>query len=150
MFRTVIAVAALCVATPLLAAAPEVCRAAMPASQLKDIDTIKQLETGWITAEYRGNVNFLDCLLDANYHVIVTKKNEVRSKADLLAQVAKSKGGTKPVPALATTVVINGDVATAYSLMTGTKESGETYSASYVDVYSFSNGRWTALSGVDL
>jgi hypothetical protein len=127
-----------------------VCRTSILPSQRKDAETITRLEKAWLTAEYRGDDRFLACLLDPEYHVIVAKKGEIRTRADLLDRVAKSKGGSKSIPALTTTVAISGSYATAHSSMTAVKESGESFTASYVDFYKFEDGRWIALAGVDL
>lgn len=150
MLKLLFAVAMLIVSAPASAALTKACRASILPSQRKDADTIMRLEKAWLTAEYRGDDGFLSCLLGPEYQVIVAKKRETRTRAELLARVAKNKGGSRAVPALTTTVAISGAYATAYSSMRGVKESGESYTASYVDFYKFENGRWTALAGVDL
>lgn len=126
------------------------CDTSRTPNQRKDVDTLQRIERGWLAAEAHGDTDFLDCLLDPGYSVIVAKDNAVRSKADLLARVAKNRGKTGHVPPLETTVVINGDHATAYSVMHGTKKDGQPYEARYVDSYRFENGAWIAFAGVDL
>lgn len=137
-------------AAPVTAMPADACRRSALADQHKDADTIKRLEQAWLTAESRGDVDFLGCLLDEHYKVIVAKKGDTRTKADLLDRVAKNRGATTLVPSLSTTVAINGDYATAYSVMSGTRASGEPYAASYVDFYKFGDGAWKAVAGVDL
>ncbi len=123
---------------------------AQVAGQMQDAETIKRIEQAWLTAEYHGQVEVLDCLLAPGYQVIDAKRGTSRTKADLLARVAQNRGKTPEVPPLATTVVINGDHATAYSKMSGKKANGEAFEASYVDVYLFRDGAWNAISGVDM
>jgi hypothetical protein len=41
--------------------------------------------------------------------------------------VAKNKGKDMPIPPLQSTVVINGDHATAYSMIQGTRKTGEAH-----------------------
>lgn len=139
---------AVAAAGPSIAATTD-CRTRM-GEQKKDVETIKRLELGWLTAEYRGDTAFLDCLLDDGYAAIAPKDDTVRSKAELLEHVAKNKGKDTPIPPLQSTVVINGDHATAYSTMKGTRKTGETYEAHFVDAYYYRDGAWHAFGGVDL
>lgn len=126
------------------------CAASRTPAQRKDAETLQRIERGWLTAEVHGDTAFLECLLDPGYAVIVSKDNVVRTKADLLARVAKNRGKTGDVPPLDTMVVINGDHATAYSVMHGTKKDGTPYEARYVDSHRFQSGVWVAFAGVDL
>jgi ketosteroid isomerase-like protein len=131
------------------AAAPD-CKAVQTPDQRRDADTLRRIEGEWLAAELRGNTRFLDCLLDPGYAVVVSKDNTVRSKADLLARVAAHGNDTPDVPPLTTTVVVDGDFATAYSVLKGTKKNGEPYESRYVDSYFFRDGAWHASGGVDL
>lgn len=131
-------------------AAEPTCDTVETTDQRRDEDTIRRIERGWLAAEFKGNTRFLDCLLTPGYSVIVAKDNAVRSKADLLARVAKNSGKDPEIPPLEITVVINGDFATAFSVMKGKKVSGEPYEARYVDSYFFRDGTWHASAGVDL
>lgn len=147
--------ASLLVATSaaLLATIPAIaldCKAVQTPRQERNEETIRRIEQGWLTAEYRGDVDFLDCLLTPGYAVIATHDNVIRSKAELLARVAPNKGKTTPVPALATQVVINGDHATAFSAMTMQSKTGEKKEVRFVDSYVFDDGTWHAVGGVDL
>jgi hypothetical protein len=144
------AVAGVCPAIALAADAARVQtdRCEVATAQTPDTGTIESLEREWLASEYRGDVRFLDCLLSPGYQVIVTKKSAVMSKADLLTRVARKQGSAgKSPPPLHTTVVLNGQHATAYSWIAD--DSGKTI-ASYVDFYEFHDGRWTAVGGVDL
>ena len=126
------------------------CKAVQTPQQERNEETIRRIEQGWLTAEYHGDVDFLDCLLTPGYAVIATHDSMIRSKADLLARVAPNKGKTTPVPALATQVVVNGDHATAFSSMTMQTKTGETKEVRFVDSYVFDHGTWRAVGGVDL
>ena len=118
--------------------------------QQADADTIKRIESAWLAAEYRGDVAFLDCLLDPGYAVIRAQVGETGSKAALLERVAKNKGKTPAIPPLTTIVVVNGTFATAYSTMTAKKASGEAVEARFIDSYVWRDGGWRAVGGVDL
>ena len=133
---------------PAQAAEPQ-CAVHRIADQKADEDTIRRIEAGWLKAEYRGDVDFLNCLLMPGYRVIGAKDQTVRTKESILAWVATNKGKTTDVPPLETTVVVNGDVAIAYSLMKGHKKTGEPYEASFVDSYVLEGGAWRAFAGVD-
>lgn len=134
---------------PAFAAEPD-CKALQTPGQKKDEDTIRRIEHDWLTAEFRGNPEFLDCLLIPGYAVISPKDNLIRSKADLLAHVTQNRGKTPEIPPLETTVVVNGEFATAYSVMKAHKKTGEPYESRFVDSYVFKDGAWHAFGGVDL
>jgi hypothetical protein len=136
-------------ASPAWAADARQCSLVETAGQKRDEGTVKRIEAAWLGAEYRGNVGYLDCLLDPGYKVIAARTGEIRSKADLLTSVAKNKGKTPTVPPLATIVVINGAFATAFSSMKGKKADGTPYEAQFVDSYVFRHGAWRAVGGVD-
>jgi hypothetical protein len=146
----IITAAALFMTSLHVAAVEPDCKAVQTPNQQRDIDTIKRIELGWLTSEFHGNVDFLDCLLTPGYAAISTKDNLIRSKADLLGNVAPNKGKTTQIPPLETTVVVNGDQATAYSVMKGHKKTGEPYESRFVDSYVFKDGAWHAVGGVDL
>jgi hypothetical protein len=126
------------------------CRNSRTPHQERDADTIRRIEHDWLAAEYHGDAHFLDCLLAPGYAVIVSKDKATRTKGDLLARVAQNKGKTPEIPPLDTIVVVNGDFATAYSLMQGHKKTGEPYESRFVDSYVFKGGAWSAIAGVDL
>ena len=136
--------------SPAMAADEQSCNTVQIPDQKLDEATIQRIEAAWLASEYRGNVVFLDCLLDPGYTVKTAKTGAVRSKAELLAQVAKNAGKTPEIPPLETTVIINGEYATAYSLMRWHKKTGEAYEVAFVDSYVFRDGVWHALAGFDL
>ena len=126
------------------------CKSVETPSQRKDEETLRRIERGWLAAEYQGNVEFLQCLLAPGYRVMAPNENKIRTREDLLARVAKNKGKDPAIPALETTVVINGDSALAFSLMKTTNKAGESREVRFVDSYYFRDGVWRAYSGVDL
>lgn len=126
------------------------CPAIWLKGQEADAETIKRLEVAWLTAEYRGDTAFLGCLLSDGYRVISSRTEVTHSREDLLASFEKNRGSTRDVPPLKTRVVVNGRYATAYSTMTGHKQTGEPFEASFVDNYVFSGDHWEAVGGVDL
>ena len=147
----IVAVAALTASSgsPAFADAPS-CQAIRLPSQAADAETVKRLEQAWLTAEYRGDVAFLGCLLDPGYSVLGSKTGAVHSKADLLGSFARNQGSTRDVPPLDTKVVVNGAYATAYSAMKGLSKTGDPFEASFVDFYIFADGHWEAVGGIDL
>ena len=124
------------------------CAAASTPDQKPDEDTIRRIEQGWITAEYRGNPKFLDCLLEADYRTS-GKSGQVRTRQDVLDHVPLTTDMTKPVPALQVIVFIHGNSATAHSIMKTADKSGNPKEVHFVDGYSFHDGRWFAYSGAD-
>ena len=142
--------AALLSTTILSAHAASDCTSSQTGQQRPDEDTIVRIEHDWLEAEYRGNKEFLDCLLVTGYRVIAAKNHVIHSKADLVERVAKNKGKTTPIPTLETIAIVNGDQATAFSLMHGKKSNGEAQEVKFVDSYVFKDGVWRAVGGVDL
>jgi hypothetical protein len=126
------------------------CAALQTQQQRPDKETIVRIEHEWLEAEYRGNQEFLDCLLTTGYMVVVAKNQVVHSKADLIERIGKNKGKTTPIPTLETIAIVNGDQATAFSVMHGKKSNGEALDVKFVDSYVFKDGLWHAVGGVDL
>jgi hypothetical protein len=124
------------------------CAAASTPDQKVDEDTIRRIEQGWITAEYRGNPRFLECLLEADYRTS-GKSGQVRTRQDVLDHVPLTTDMAKPVPALQVIVFIHGSSATAHSIMKSTDKNGNPKEVHFVDGYSFHDGRWFAYSGAD-
>jgi hypothetical protein len=56
-----------CLPRTAAAAPPAGCDAVSTPDQKIDEDTIRRIEQGWLTAEYRGNKQFLECLLEPDY-----------------------------------------------------------------------------------
>lgn len=128
---------------------------ATPATPTDDPSTkaqIAALESHWLRAELTGDAAFLDGLLDPGYQVIVANKGIVRSKHDLLERVRAKSPADAPaeMPWLHTTVSLNGARATAYSEMVVGDHGQEKTTARFVDFYELREGRWIAVSGVDL
>ena len=124
------------------------CAAASTPDQKVDEDTIRRIEQGWITAEYRGNPRFLECLLEADYRTS-GKSGQVRTRQDVLDHIPLTTDMAKPVPALQVIVFIHGNSAMAHSIMKTTDKSGNPKEVHFVDGYSFHDGRWFAYSGAD-
>lgn len=142
--------AAILSTTILSAHAASDCTSSQTRQQRPDEDTIVRIEHDWLEAEYRGNKEFLDCLLVERYRVIVAKNHVIHNKADLVERVAKNKGKSTPIPTLETVAIVDGDQATAFSQMHGKKSNGETVDVRFVDSYVFKDGLWHAVGGVDL
>jgi hypothetical protein len=131
------------------AAAPTGCEAISTPDQKIDEDTIRRIEQGWLTAEYRGNKQFLDCLLEPDYRTS-GKSGQIRTRQDVLDHVSVTTDMSKPVPALQTIVFVHGNSATAHSIMKTTDKEGKPREVHFVDGYTFHDGRWFAFSGADL
>lgn len=135
------------------AAAPADCSAATASipNQKEDEDTIKRIEQGWLTAEYRGNPQFLECLLEPDYRTS-GRNGQIRSRADVIGRVptTTSLHQAHDVPKLDTIVVVHGDAASAHSIMHTTDKDGNPKEVHFVDTYTFHDGRWHAFSGADL
>ena len=80
-------------------ASPTDCAAASTPDQKLDEDTIRRIEQGWITAEYRGNPRFLECLLEVDYRTS-GMSGQVRTRQDVLDHIPLTTDMAKPVPAL--------------------------------------------------
>lgn len=131
------------------AATPVDCAAASIPDQKKDEDTIRRIEQGWLTAEYRGNPQFLECLLEPDYRTS-GRDGKIRSRDDVLGHVKQTTDFTREVPKLETIVFVHGDAATAHSIMHTTDKAGNPREVHFIDAYTFHDGRWHAYSGADL
>jgi Domain of unknown function (DUF4440) len=130
------------------AAASTSCDAVSTPNQKMDEETIRRIEEGWLTAEYRGNRQFLDCLLEPDYRTS-GKSGQVRTRQDVIDHVSATTEMSKPVPALETIVFVHGNSATAHSIMKTTDKDGNPREVHFVDGYTFHDGRWFAFSGAD-
>lgn len=136
--------------TPALPAATQVnCATASTPAQKKDEDTIRRIEYDWLTAEYRGNPHFLECLLEPDYRTS-GRDGKIRSREDVIGRVQQTTDFTRDVPKLGSTVFVHGDAATAHSIMHTTDTAGNPREVHFVDAYTFHDGRWHAYSGADL
>lgn len=138
------------VSLPCLAAtaAPIGCDAVSTPNQKADEDTIRRIEQGWLTAEYRGNKQFLECLLEPDYRTS-GKSGQIRTRQDVIDHVSLTTDMSRPVPTLQTIVFIHGNSATAHSIMRTTDKEGMPREVHFVDGYTLHDGRWFAFSGAD-
>lgn len=140
---------ALCGSVAAMAAEPVDCAAVAVPNQKKDEDTIRRIEQGWLTAEYRGNPKFLDCLLEPDYRTS-SRSGKIRTRKDVIDRVEQLTDMSREVPTLETIVFIHGDSASAHSIMHSTDKAGNPKEIHFVDSYTFHDGRWFAFSGADL
>ena len=140
---------ALCGAVAATAAEPMNCAANSVSNQKKDEDTIQRIEQGWLTAEYRGNPKYLECLLEPDYRTS-SRSGKIRTRKDVIDRVQALTDPNKEVPKLETIVFIHGDSASAHSIMHSTDKAGNPKEVHFVDTYTFHDGRWFAFSGADL
>jgi Domain of unknown function (DUF4440) len=125
------------------------CAIASTPNQKKDEDTIRRIEHDWLTAEYRGNPQFLECLLEPDYRTS-GRDGRIRSRDDVIGRVRETTDFTRAVPTLESIVFVHGDAATAHSIMHTTDKAGNPREVHFVDAYTFHDGRWHAYSGADL
>lgn len=125
------------------------CATVSTPNQKKDEETIRRIERGWLTAEYRGNPQFLECLLEPDYRTS-GRNGKVRSRADVIGHVPQTTDLTREVPQLETIAFVHGDAASAHSIMHTTDKAGNPKEVHFVDAYTFHDGRWHAYSGADL
>ena len=124
-----------------------VCAAVQTPDQKPDEDTLRRIEHDWLTAEMRGNAQYLECLLLPDY-VNIRKDGLKRSGSELIARVRKNAGKQLRIPDIVSTVVLHGNVATTYSATRLQSEDGSTADAHFIDSFVFVEGTWRA--GVDL
>ncbi len=124
------------------------CATASTPDQQHDAATIARIEQGWLTAEYRGNARFLDCLLEPDYRVS-DREGKIRTRQDLLDRVQNVKDKTREIPKLESIVFVHGDSASAHSIMHTTDKAGNPKEVHFIDAYTFHDGRWYAYGGAD-
>ncbi len=134
---------------PAPAQAPADCAAVSIPDQKKDEDTIRRIEQGWLTAEYRGNPQFLECLLEPDYRTS-GRNGQIRTRKDVIDRVQQLTDMTREVPKLESIVFVHGDAASAHSILRTTDKAGNPKEVHFVDSYTFHDGRWHAFSGADL
>jgi hypothetical protein len=138
-----------CGAAPPSASSSSDCAASQVPDQRRDEDTIRRIERAWLTAELRGDTRFLQCLLLPDY-VNIDKAGHKHPGADIVAHAARNRGQDREIPAIASTVVVNGDAATAYSASRTRDQAGQWRDVHFIDTFRFVDGAWRAFSGVDL
>jgi hypothetical protein len=125
------------------------CAAVSTPDQKKDEATIRRIEQAWLTAEYRGNPRYLECLLESDYRTS-GRNGKIRSREDVIGRVSQTADLTREVPKLETIVFVHGDAASAHSIMHSTDKAGNPKEVHFVDTYIFHDGRWHAFGGPDL
>lgn len=133
-------------AAPTTAAA---CAQVATPHQKKDAETLQRIEQAWLTAEYHGHREYLECLLEPDYRTS-GRSGVPRSRQEVIDAVPTVANETREVPKLETVVVIHGDSATAHSILKTTDKAGNPKEVHFVDGYTFHDGRWFAFSGADL
>ena len=116
------------------------CAAASTANQKKDEDIIRRIEHGWLTGEYCGNPQFLECLLKPDIEHPVGAGRSVRAK-EVIDHVVQTTDMTHEVPQLESLAFVHGDAASAHSIMHTTDKAGNPKEVHFVDSYVFHDGR---------
>ena len=123
------------------AAAPD-CTALQAPNQKPDADSVKRAERAWLVAEFRGEVDTVDCMLEPDYTEI-RFDGSIGHKADILKGAARTKGSTKPIPTVTWTgIVVNGDSATAYSVQEKHDMQGKPVKLFFTDSFIYRDGVW--------
>jgi len=125
------------------------CASVSTQNQAKDEATIQRIEQDWLTSEYRGNPQFLECLLEPDYRTS-GRNGKVRTRKDVIDRVQQTTDPTREVPKLESIVFVHGDSASAHSIMHTTDKAGNPREVHFVDAYTFHDGRWHAFAGADL
>lgn len=130
-----------CIASPAYAAGPD-CVALQAPDQKPDADSVKRAERTWLVAEFRGDVDRVSCMLEADY-TEVRFDGSIGHKEDILKGAAKSKGSTKPIPTVTWTgIVVKGDSATAYSVQEKQGADGKPVKLFFTDTFIYHDGAW--------
>ncbi|HEY3860000.1 MAG TPA: hypothetical protein VGM47_10385 [Gammaproteobacteria bacterium] len=118
------------------------CAALQAPDQGIDADSVKRAERAWLVAEFRGDVDTVGCMLEADY-TEVRFDGSIGHKADILKGAAKSKGSTKPIPTVTWTgIVVHGDSATAYSVQDKQGIDGKPLKLFFTDTFIYHDGAW--------
>jgi ketosteroid isomerase-like protein len=125
------------------------CAAVQTPDQRRDEDTIRRIEHDWLAAEMRGDARFLQCLLTPDY-VNMGKDGTKHPGSDVIAHARNNAGKHREVPPIESTIVVNGDAATAYSRSKTRDQAGAWQHVYFVDTFLFRNGAWHPYTGVDL
>lgn len=134
---------------PSAPAVPSACAAVQTADQRRDEATLRRIEHDWLTAELRGNTQFLSCLLLPTY-VNIRKDGTTRPGADIIAHAKTNAGKDREIPPIESTIVIHGDAATAFSRSQTRDKAGALQDVRFIDSFVFVDGAWHAYAGVDL
>lgn len=109
----------------------------------------RRIEQAWLTAEYHGNPQYLECLLEPDYRTS-GRNGKIRSREDVIGRVSQTTDLAREGPKLETIVFVHADAASAHSIMHSTDKAGNPKEVHFVDTYIFHDGRWHAFSGADL
>jgi ketosteroid isomerase-like protein len=123
------------------AGASDCTQAALPTAQRADEDTIRRVERAWLTAEMRGDVATVSCLLADDY-VNISMNGKRYSKRDILQSAAKRQGKNLPIPQVELTIVVQGNAATAYSIQHKHDGDGKPIDVYFADAFSFDGHTW--------
>ena len=122
-------------------AAPD-CAALQAPNQKPDEDSVKRAERAWLVAEFRGDVDTVDCMLEPDY-TEVRFDGSIGHKDVILKGAAKAKGSTKPIPTVTWTgIVVNGNSATAYSVRDMHDMDGKPVKVFFTDTFVYRDGTW--------
>lgn len=126
---------------PVFAAGPD-CAALQAPEQKPDAESVKRAERAWLVAEFRGDVDTVGCMLEADY-TEVRFDGSIGHKEDILKGAAKAKGSTKPIPTVTWTgIVVNGNSATAYSVQDKHGMDGKPLRLFFTDTFVYHDGAW--------
>ncbi|MEO7730430.1 MAG: nuclear transport factor 2 family protein [Kofleriaceae bacterium] len=125
------------------------CKSIQTQNQARDEATIRRIEHDWLAAEMRGDASFLQCLLMPDY-VNIDKAGHKHPGSDIIAHALNNVGKDREVPPIESTIVVNGDAATAYSLSKTRDKAGVWRDVHFIDSFLFRNGAWHSYTGVDL
>lgn len=132
---------ALCAFGPVYAADPD-CAALQAPNQKPDEGSVTRAERAWLVAEFRGEVDTVDCMLEPDYTEI-RFDGSIGHKADILKGAAKAKGSTKPIPTVTWSgIVVKGNSATAYSVQVKHDMDGKPVKLFFTDTFVYHDGAW--------
>jgi hypothetical protein len=115
------------------------CQVASLLHQHRDVATIQGLELAWSRAYLRGDTEFEECLLTADFTEIM-RSGAVKHLSDELALAAKNTANPLPMGEIPRgTVLLHGNVAVAYG---SSPSVGGAHAMRYADFYVWKNGRW--------
>lgn len=122
-------------------AAPD-CAALQAPNQKPDEDSVRRAERAWLVAEFRGDTDTVDCMLEPDYTEI-RFNGTIGHKDDILKGAAKAKGSTKPIPTVTWTgIAVNGNSATAYSVQDKQDTTGKPVKLFFTDTFIYRDGAW--------
>jgi ketosteroid isomerase-like protein len=112
------------------------CKAIQTQDQARDEATIRRIEQDWLADEMRRDARFLQCLLTPDY-VNIDKNGHKHPRSDIIAHALKNAGRDREVRPIESTIVVNGDAATAYSLSKTRDKDGQWKDVHFLDTFLF-------------